>query len=197
MIQAEFGGPSTNILLQNYYRGGTYVPNTPTNANVPTSGAISLESFYGASVVSTNVAFSASSFTLTQNSGGAGTAAEIDFSFYTNQGGPVAKFAGTGSSVTATTIGTWYTGTLPAVNAYAIMATLVSGGPLTTFSGSGLTPSPVNSWINMNTSVAQSFLWGLYNNASGTRTATVQLQIRNNSTLAVVTTTTLNLTAIR
>ena len=45
-IQAEFGGP-TPIVLSNYYRGGAYVPNTPPNAAIPTSGAISLSQFYG------------------------------------------------------------------------------------------------------------------------------------------------------
>ena len=48
-LQTEFGGPSP-VSLFNYYRGGSYVPNTSTNGNIPTSGAISLESFYNASV---------------------------------------------------------------------------------------------------------------------------------------------------
>lgn len=38
--------------MNNYYRGGTYVPNitsgTPNNSNIPTSGQISLSNFYGA-----------------------------------------------------------------------------------------------------------------------------------------------------
>jgi hypothetical protein len=38
-------------VMSNYYRGGTYVPNitsgTPNNANIPTSGQISLSNFYG------------------------------------------------------------------------------------------------------------------------------------------------------
>jgi hypothetical protein len=38
--------------LNNYYRGGTYVPNitsgTPNNSNIPTSGQISLSNFYNA-----------------------------------------------------------------------------------------------------------------------------------------------------
>ena len=46
-IQAEFGGP-TPIRLENYYRGGVYVLTTDYAPNVPTSGAISLEDFYGA-----------------------------------------------------------------------------------------------------------------------------------------------------
>jgi len=45
-IQTEFGG---NGQLLSYYRGGANVPNTAVNAGVPTSGSISLQSFYGAS----------------------------------------------------------------------------------------------------------------------------------------------------
>jgi hypothetical protein len=45
-IRTEFGG-STPTNLSSYYRGGAYVPSTATS--VPTSGAISLSQFYGAS----------------------------------------------------------------------------------------------------------------------------------------------------
>lgn len=47
MIRAEFGG-GYPIALSQYYRGGGLVPNTGTNAAVPTSGAISVSNFYGA-----------------------------------------------------------------------------------------------------------------------------------------------------
>lgn len=47
MIRAEFGG-SHPILISQYYRGGGLVPNIPANANVPTSGTISAQNFYGA-----------------------------------------------------------------------------------------------------------------------------------------------------
>jgi hypothetical protein len=46
-IQAEFGGP-TPIRLENYYRGGAYVLTTDYAPNVPASGVISLDNFYGA-----------------------------------------------------------------------------------------------------------------------------------------------------
>lgn len=50
-ILNEFGG-ATPASLGNYYRGGSLVPNGPAeNNNIPTSGAISLSSFYGASNV--------------------------------------------------------------------------------------------------------------------------------------------------
>lgn len=44
-LNTEFGG---GYALSSYYRGGTYVPNTPQNAAIPTTGQISLGNFYGA-----------------------------------------------------------------------------------------------------------------------------------------------------
>jgi hypothetical protein len=46
-LQTEFGG-SNPIGINEYYKGGGLVPNSSVNANVPTSGAISLSNFYGA-----------------------------------------------------------------------------------------------------------------------------------------------------
>lgn len=46
-IVNEFGGSSPHSLGE-YYRGGGLVPDVPLNNNVPTSGAISLDDFYGA-----------------------------------------------------------------------------------------------------------------------------------------------------
>lgn len=45
-IATEFGG-SVPHSLSEYYRGGGLVPNTPTNAAIPTSGTISMGNFYG------------------------------------------------------------------------------------------------------------------------------------------------------
>ena len=47
-IQTEFGG-SNPISLDEYYAGGAYVPSSTsgTNGAVPTSGAISVDKFYG------------------------------------------------------------------------------------------------------------------------------------------------------
>lgn len=46
-IQTEFGG-SNPINLSEYYRDGIYVPDIPNNSDIPLSGAISLNDFYGA-----------------------------------------------------------------------------------------------------------------------------------------------------
>ena len=45
-LNTEFGG---GFALSSYYRGGSFVPNTPTNAAIPTSGTIALGNFYGSS----------------------------------------------------------------------------------------------------------------------------------------------------
>lgn len=58
-IAAEFGGTAPHSLSE-YYRGGGLVPDTPANALIPTSGAIKLSDFYGASAVSETVTLAAS-----------------------------------------------------------------------------------------------------------------------------------------
>lgn len=45
-VQTEFGGTNP-INIDEYYRGGSLVPNTPTNSNIPTSGTIAMDDFYG------------------------------------------------------------------------------------------------------------------------------------------------------
>lgn len=47
-IKAEFGATGTRSITE-FYRGGAFVPNTPQNSKVPTSGTISLLDFLGAS----------------------------------------------------------------------------------------------------------------------------------------------------
>ena len=46
-IVTEFGGTVPHSLSE-YYRGGGLVPNSPTNAAIPTSGQIAMGNFYGA-----------------------------------------------------------------------------------------------------------------------------------------------------
>jgi hypothetical protein len=47
-LRNEFGNTPGQDGLNEYYRGGSYVPNIPQNNNVPTSGQIALSNFYGA-----------------------------------------------------------------------------------------------------------------------------------------------------
>lgn len=47
-VATEFGG-STPHSLSEYYRGGSYVPNSSGTSTIPTSGAIKMSDFYGTS----------------------------------------------------------------------------------------------------------------------------------------------------
>ena len=49
-IRGEFGGTAPDSLSE-YYRGGSFVPDTATNAGIPTSGSISLLDFLGGSAL--------------------------------------------------------------------------------------------------------------------------------------------------
>ena len=70
-LRTEFTGPATSKMTD-YYKGGTYVPNTPTNSAVPTSGTIKLSNFYGASsaLPAPTGTFSAANFTSTSGAFG-------------------------------------------------------------------------------------------------------------------------------
>lgn len=49
-LQTEFSqSPSSNEALNGYYKGGSYVANTTTNASIPASGQIALSNFYSGS----------------------------------------------------------------------------------------------------------------------------------------------------
>ena len=50
-IQGEFGG-SNPIGLNEYYRGGSLVPNHSNTSSIPTSGTIDVQDFYGTSASS-------------------------------------------------------------------------------------------------------------------------------------------------
>lgn len=67
-IQTEFGG-SNPININEYYRGGAYVPDTAANSGIPTSGTISLNDFYGgdATPPAPTGTFSAANFTSQTN----------------------------------------------------------------------------------------------------------------------------------
>jgi hypothetical protein len=51
-LQIEFGGTDP-VSMNEYYRGGAFVPNSVRNASIPTSGAINLEQFRGTSKTAT------------------------------------------------------------------------------------------------------------------------------------------------
>ena len=45
-IRNEFGGTNP-VNISNYYRGGALVPDIDANSNIPSSGTITLNNFYG------------------------------------------------------------------------------------------------------------------------------------------------------
>ena len=65
-VQSEFGG-SNPIGINEYYRGGSNVPNSSTNSSIPTSGQISLSNFYGGTAASADNTFN---FTMSIGSAG-------------------------------------------------------------------------------------------------------------------------------
>ena len=54
-IAGEFGGSANPESLSEFYRGGSRVPNTTLNANIPTSGTIAISNFYNGSSVNTDI----------------------------------------------------------------------------------------------------------------------------------------------
>lgn len=71
-VQSEFGG-SNPIGINEYYRGGSNVPNSTANNSIPTSGQIQLDDFYGGTASSSD-----NTFNFTMDSGSTG--GKISFS---------------------------------------------------------------------------------------------------------------------
>ena len=169
-IVDEFGGTSPDG-LDEYYRGGTYVPDTATNSGVPTSGAISLEDFYGAAAAS--VEFDVSTYDATDI---------VDFladaSILFDTDGTITV---TGSSSSPTS-GTWYSGGTPTGSDWEIRATLSSG---TTPSGPTL-----GSWH----ALSSSRTWS-HTASSGTNSCSLSVDIRDTATSTIQDTCTVNITA--
>jgi len=75
-LNTEFGGGGA---LSSYYRGGTYVPNSPQNAAIPTSGTIAIGNFYNSSNrVLVSVTASGNNFDVYTNRGGSYVAGKTD-----------------------------------------------------------------------------------------------------------------------
>lgn len=116
-IAGEFGG-STPHAINEYYRGGSNVPNTSANNSIPTSGQIQFDDFYG----------------------GASATADNNFSFTvqtysTGSGKNVITYRGANGSMSDGAV------TTNNLNSYTItdcrIATLGLGGIEVIFSGSG------------------------------------------------------------
>lgn len=95
-LQTEFGGPSP-ISLFNYYRGGSYVPNTTNNNSIPASGGIALESFYNTESTITGAISGGGTISNTAGSAGFGLTASSNFN------SPSYSWSTTAGSLSSTT----------------------------------------------------------------------------------------------
>jgi hypothetical protein len=87
-IATEFGGTVPHSLSE-YYRGGGLVPNTPSNATIPTSGTIAMSNFYGTAnrnAVSLTIAANTSNYNVYDNRGPAYIAGATDLTVTVNPG---------------------------------------------------------------------------------------------------------------
>jgi fibronectin-binding autotransporter adhesin len=91
-LQIEFGGTDP-VSLNEYYRGGAFVPNSVRNAAIPTSGAISFEQFRGSSKTATVT------YAIIGGGGGGGAGRDDDggagYGLYATSGGN-SSISGTG-----------------------------------------------------------------------------------------------------
>jgi len=87
-IATEFGGTVPHSLSE-YYRGGGLVPNTPTNAAIPTSGQIAMGNFYGSanrSTVALTIAANTYNYDVYTNRGPTYVAGATDLTVTVNPG---------------------------------------------------------------------------------------------------------------
>ena len=126
-LNTEFGG---GFALSSYYRGGSFVPSSPQNTAIPTSGTISLGNFYGSSnrmIVSL-------------------TASGNNYDVYTNRG-PSYQAGKTDLTVTVPgTIGSTSTGTyamlVPSAFSPTDTVTIVNNGVIQGMGGAGSDGAP-------------------------------------------------------
>ena len=173
-IQGEFGG-SNPISLSEYYAGGAYVPagTTGTYGAVPSSGAISVQNFYGTSAAPT---ITLTNRSVTYSSGGilsanAGWRASNDSYIYT----------GVGSASPAYTQREQWDNIPATVGDYEIYATYTGDTPSGTF----------GSWLNLGTTRT----WLLTASPGSTLSAILSVDIRKVGTGTVLASATINLTA--
>lgn len=181
-LQAEFGGSTSNIDLFDYYRNGANVPDNPGNANVPTSGEISLQDFYGSD---NNV--SLLNRTVTHNA--ANAIAGIRF----NANGEMFQIVGIGA---ITNTGEWYVPITGAIGAdYDVNILRLEAIPPNTSWFDALGGDTVNGvWLQLN--VQRNYQ--LVNDAISPLNSSMQVRarIRERSTLDVVGDATITLNPI-
>lgn len=171
-IKGEFGGP-TSPSLGDYYAGGTYVPagTSGTNGAVPSSGTISIGSFYGTGLPVITIT--------DQNSfSGAVTPATATNGYRLNSNGKVYTETPTG---TYNYIEDWVTPN-GAASSYECYVTVTSGTLSSGTSGSWLALSSTRDWTVTRTTL-------------GTKTCTFTVDIRKVGTTTVLDSATITLEA--
>lgn len=127
-IATEFGGAVPHSLSE-YYRGGGLVPNTPTNAAIPTSGTISMGNFYGSAnraIVSLVISGNVQNYDVFDNRGPNYVAGNTDLTVTINPGVVVGS-ASTGS----------FAMLVPSAFSPADTVTIVNNGTIIGAGGSG------------------------------------------------------------
>lgn len=181
-IKTEFGGAGS---LVSYYRGGDYVPDTPANAGVPTSGSIGLTDFYGASasvVVLTN-----RTITHTPALGGTTGRAGIQLS-YTSAPGQAYEIISTSNFRTDIT-GEWLLSGSAAD--YEKRATIISGPTPGGVAGGN---QSYGTWVAGNT---EAQWWNQNSVSTSISTLVVRVDIRETATSDIVATADFTLEAAR
>jgi hypothetical protein len=167
-VQTEFGG-SASTSINEYYRGGAYVPSYFLNESIPTSGQISLNQFHGAS--SSNPSAQLFNGFATSNEAvlPSTTASVI---FYTN--GQCEYYApGTAGGTSKSSNYTWV---LAAAAEDTDMYVSVTGDE------AYLTSGTLNAWVRvLNT---RSFIMG--SEPGQTKSVTLTVTVRNAYTLSVI-----------
>lgn len=185
-IQAEFGGPATNMVLQSYYAGGSYVAAGTLNGvgvAIPSSGAIKLQDFYGASSVtfpinganpsvysqgaaggnSSGSIYLNNDGTITHN--GVGTIIRNQYSGPASWISPTSSGIGSGYSLIVDSVASSITGGTPSGPALSTWITIGAGGISFLYSNNG-NRGPDYEWNCR-----------IKNNTSGAVVATFQIAI--------------------
>lgn len=156
-IQAEFGGANP-IAINEYYKGGIYVPNTTANNAVPLSGAISASNFYGASA---GAALTLTARTVLHTSFGGTARAGV----HVRNDGILAEYKSTSGNETYIS-GEWLTGGVGAN--YEVMFQNVSG---TAPTGT----AALNTWLSLS---SHRLIYVDRAVTDGTTTSVVRIHIR-------------------
>lgn len=177
-IQTEFGG-SSPISLNEYYAGGTYVPagTSGTYGAVPSSGAISIQNFYGTSKAVLTIPTTTQTVSTTAFK--SWTSAYAGFNFDGTVAGRYYAYNSTSTSGGGvyTELGIWVTPASAAAG-YEVRATTV------TQSGSQTDSGNFGTWNSLNG--GGPLWWILPQFYDQTVTRTITITVRNASTLATV-----------